>query len=66
MNEYSGKLNCAFLLCKKTARKSELNILWHSRGFPSGLSLCLPLVPKFTGSHPAEAVGIFGAGAESD
>jgi hypothetical protein len=27
---------------KKTARKTELNVLWHSTGFPSGLSLfCL-------------------------
>ena len=23
---------------KKTARKTELNVLWHSTGFPSGLS----------------------------
>jgi hypothetical protein len=34
-------------VCKKTARKTELNILWHSTGFPSGLvgfsfsSVCL-------------------------
>jgi hypothetical protein len=31
-------LNCAVCLCKKTARKTELNVLWHSTGFPSGLS----------------------------
>jgi hypothetical protein len=24
---------------KKTARKTELNVLWHSTGFPSGLSV---------------------------
>ena len=23
--------------CKKTARKTELNVLWHNTGFPSGL-----------------------------
>jgi hypothetical protein len=23
-------------LCKKKARKNELNVLWHSTGFPSG------------------------------
>ena len=32
------KLNCV----KKTARETELNVLWHSTGFPSGLSvLCV-------------------------
>jgi hypothetical protein len=37
-----SKLNCAVQLCKKTARKIELNVLWHSTGFPSGLSvLCV-------------------------
>ena len=25
--------------CVKTARKTELNVLWHSTGFPSGLSV---------------------------
>jgi hypothetical protein len=36
---YTLKLNCAFVNCvKKTARKTELNVLWHIRGFPSGLS----------------------------
>jgi hypothetical protein len=24
--------------CEKTARKTELNVLWHITGFPSGLS----------------------------
>jgi len=33
-----SKLNCAVYLCKKTARKTELSVLWHSTGFPSGLS----------------------------
>jgi len=28
------QFNCV----KKTARKTELNILWHSTGFPSGFS----------------------------
>jgi hypothetical protein len=27
-----------FNCIKKTARKTELNVLWHSTGFPSGLS----------------------------
>jgi hypothetical protein len=31
---YTVQFNCV----KKTARKTELNILWHSTGFPSGLS----------------------------
>jgi hypothetical protein len=26
-------------LCKKTARKTELNVLWHNTGFPSGFSV---------------------------
>jgi len=26
-------------LKKKTAQKTELNVLWHSTGFPSGLSV---------------------------
>ena len=26
-------------MCKKNCRKTELNILWHSTGFPSGLSV---------------------------
>jgi len=34
-----SKLNCAVSLRKNTARKTELNILWHSTGFPSGLSV---------------------------
>jgi hypothetical protein len=34
-----SKLNCAVQLCKKTARETELNVLWHSTGFPSGLSV---------------------------
>jgi hypothetical protein len=25
-------------MCKKTARKTDLNVLWHSTGFPSGMS----------------------------
>ena len=29
------QFNCV----KKTARKPELNVLWHSTGFPSGLSV---------------------------
>jgi len=28
------QFNCV----KKTARKTELNVFWHSTGFPSGLS----------------------------
>jgi hypothetical protein len=24
---------------KKTARKTQLNVLWHSTGFPSGMSV---------------------------
>ena len=35
------KLNCAVWLCKKPARKTELNVLWHSTGFPTGLSVFL-------------------------
>jgi hypothetical protein len=31
------QFNCV----KKTARKTELNALWHSTGFPSGLSVFL-------------------------
>jgi len=36
---------------KKTAQKTELNVLWHSIGFPSGLSvfmsvLCVTMVDK--------------------
>jgi hypothetical protein len=34
-----SKLNCAVELCKKTARKTELNVFWHSTGFPSVLSV---------------------------
>ena len=34
-----SKLNCEVQLCKKTARKTELNFLCHSTGFPSGLSV---------------------------
>jgi len=34
-----SRLNCAVYLCKKIARKTELNVLWHSTGFPSGLSV---------------------------
>ena len=30
-------LNCA-VLCKEAERKPEPNVLWHSTGFPSGLS----------------------------
>jgi hypothetical protein len=33
------KLNCV----KETARKTELNVLWHSTGFPSGLSVFIYL-----------------------
>jgi hypothetical protein len=29
------QFNCV----KRTARKTELNVLWHSTGFPSGLSV---------------------------
>jgi len=36
-----SKINCAISLCKKTAPKTELNVLWHSTGFPSGLSVFL-------------------------
>ena len=28
-----------FNFVKRTARKTELNVLWHSTGFPSGLSI---------------------------
>jgi hypothetical protein len=31
------QFNCV----KKTARKTEPNVLWHSTGFPSGLSVFL-------------------------
>jgi len=34
-----SKLNCAVQLCKKTAQKTELNVRWHSTGFPSVLSV---------------------------
>jgi hypothetical protein len=34
-----SKLNCAVSLCKKTARKTEMNVLWHSTGYQSGLSV---------------------------
>jgi len=27
--------------CVKTARKGDLNVLWHSTGFPSGFSVFL-------------------------
>ena len=46
--KYSN-LKWAVELCKNTARKTELNVLWHSTGFPSGLSVfsvssvCLPV-----------------------
>jgi hypothetical protein len=30
-----------FKCVKKTARKTELNVLWHSTGFPPGLSVFL-------------------------
>jgi hypothetical protein len=33
------KLNYVVWLCKKTARKTALNVLWHSTGFPPGLSV---------------------------
>ena len=38
-----SKLNCAVYLCKKKIeRKTELNVLWYSTGFPPGLSvLCV-------------------------
>jgi hypothetical protein len=26
-------------MCEKKARKTELNVFWHSTGFPSGLSV---------------------------
>jgi hypothetical protein len=26
-------------MCRKTALKIELNVLWHSTGFPSGLPI---------------------------
>jgi hypothetical protein len=36
------------LLCKKkTARKTELNVLWHSTGFPSGFSFSSSVVCIF-------------------
>ena len=38
------RLNCAVYLCKKTARKTELNVLWHSTGFPSGVSIFLSVL----------------------
>ena len=41
------KLNCAVYLCKKTVRKTELNVLWHSTGFPSGLSVFLSVLWVF-------------------
>jgi len=28
---------CSLTVLKKTARKTELNVLWHSTGFPSDL-----------------------------
>ena len=31
-------LTVQFNCVKKTARKTELNVLWHSTGFPSGRS----------------------------
>ena len=31
------QINC--VKKKKTARKTELNVLWHSKGFPPGLSV---------------------------
>jgi hypothetical protein len=34
------QFNCA----KKTAGKTELNVLWHSTGFPSGLSVFLSVL----------------------
>ena len=35
-----SKLNCAVLMCKKKkVRKTDLNVLWHSTGLPSGLSV---------------------------
>jgi len=37
------QFNCV----KKTARKTELNVLWHSTGFPSGLSVFLSLLRVF-------------------
>ena len=35
----TSKLNCAVSLYKNCSRKFELNILWHSTGFPSGSSV---------------------------
>ena len=34
-------------LCKKAARKTELNVLWHSTGFPSGFSVFLSVLCVF-------------------
>ena len=39
-----SKLNCPVSLCKKTARKTELNVFWHSTGFPSGLPVFLSVL----------------------
>ena len=41
---YRGKsdfLSATYMQCNyvKTARKTELNVLWHSTDFPSGLSV---------------------------
>ena len=42
-----SKLNCAVCVKQKLHEKTELNVLWHSTGFPSGLlglfvsSVCL-------------------------
>ena len=34
------QFNCV----KKTARKTEMNVLWHNTGFPSGFSVFLSVV----------------------
>jgi hypothetical protein len=38
---------CKFKCVKKTARKTELNVLWHSTGFPSSLSVFLSVLCAF-------------------
>jgi hypothetical protein len=45
-----------FKCVKKTARKTELNVLWHSTGFPSGFSVFLSVLVRVTTVDKNKAV----------
>jgi hypothetical protein len=45
----------------KEWKLGEFNLLiWKYSGFGGLEVVCWPLVPEFTGSNPAEAIGFFG------